>query len=183
MCIGAVGMAIAQFAISAATTVMSFGAEQAAYKAQQQQYENNRIEANKAATDNYAATQLRMQQEQKAASQELQKTQTEAAQARATAQVAAGEAGVSGLSVDALIGDFYNQEGQYERTLDNNMQMQADALRADMDGTMHQTASRINSVSQGQKPSFAGAAVRILSGGLESYGTYQRYKTAAKQTG
>ncbi|MFR0657054.1 hypothetical protein SB719_21145, partial [Pantoea sp. SIMBA_079] len=85
-------------------------------EAQQQQYENNRIEANRAATDNYAATQLRMQQEQKAASQELQKSQTEAAQARATAETAAGEAGVSGLSVDSLIADYYNQEGQFERT-------------------------------------------------------------------
>lgn len=182
MCIGAVGMAIAQFAISAGTAVMGYQAEQAAYEQQQQQYENNRIEANKAAADNFAATQLRMQQEQKAASQELQKTQTEATQARSTAQVAAGEAGVSGLSVDSLIADYYNQQGQYERTLDNNLQMQSDALRADMDGTSHQTASRINSVSQGQKPSFAGAAVRILGAGVNSYGSYLDYNQKLKNT-
>lgn len=182
MCIGAVGLAIAQFVISAGSMVMGYQAEKAQAEAQNQMYENNRIEANSAASDAMAATQLRMQQEQKAASQELQKTQTEATQARSTAQVAAGEAGVSGLSVDSLIADYHNQEGQYERTLDNNLQMQSDALRADMDGTSHQTASRINSVQKAQKPSFASAAVRILSAGVESYGTYSRYKSAAKQT-
>ncbi|MRN79455.1 hypothetical protein [Brucella sp. 10RB9210] len=181
MCIGAVGLAIAQFAISGVSAVMGYQAEQAAYEAQQQQYKNNRIEANRAAADNYAATQLRMQQDQKAASQELQKSQTEAAQARASAETAAGEAGVTGLSVDSLIADYYNQEGQFERTLDNNLQMQQDALRADMTGTKHQTAGRINSVSQGQKPSFGATAVKIATGAANSYGTYLQYKNVQKR--
>lgn len=176
MCIGAVGMAVAQFALSAVSTVVGFQAQSAQAEAQQQMYENNRIEANRAAADNFASTQNRMLQEHAAASQELQAANREAMAGRATAEVAAGEAGVTGLSVDALIADYYGQEGRFERTLDNNLQMQQDYLQGEMTATSHQTAGRINSVQQGQKPSFADAAVRIMGAGLDSYGTYYRYK-------
>jgi len=176
MCIGAVGMAVAQFALSAASAVVGYQAQQQQYEAQQQYYKNNREAANKAAVNTYASNQNRALQERAAASQELQKTNTDALRARSTAEVAAGEAGVTGLSVDALIADYYGQEGRYERTLDNNYQMNADYLRGEMDATQAQAEGRINSVEQGQKPSFADAAIRILGGGLEAYGGYQRAK-------
>ena len=126
MCIGAVGMAVAQFALSAAGTVAGFMAQSQQADAQQQYYENNRIAANKAAGDSYAANQNRALQERAAASQEQQNLQSDSIRARSTAEVAAGEAGVTGLSVDALIADYYGQQGRYERTLDNNFQMNAD---------------------------------------------------------
>ncbi|WP_370006327.1 virion core protein, T7 gp14 family [Sinorhizobium fredii] len=167
-------MAVAQFAMSAASAVVGFQAEESQYEAQRQNYENNRIAANKAAVGQYAATQHRQLQEAKAASQELQNLNREALQQRSTAQVAAAEGGVTGLSVDALINDFYGQEGRHERTLSNNYQMQADYLRGEMEGVQAQTEGRINSVEQPQKPSFSGAAIRILSGGLDALGGYQR---------
>lgn len=176
MCIGAVGMAVAQFALSAASAVVGYQAQAAQAEAQQQYYENNRIAANKAAVNQYASSQNRQLQETKAASQELQNLNTEGMRGRATATVAAGEAGVTGLSVDALIADYYGQEGRYERTLSNNHQMQADYLRGEMEATTAQTEGRINSVEQGQKPSFADAAIRIMGGGLDAWGGYQRAK-------
>jgi hypothetical protein len=178
MCVGAVAMAVAQFALSAAGTVAGFVGQSQQAEAQQEYYKNNRDAANKAAVNTYAANQNRALQERKAASQETQQLQTDAVRARSTAEVAAGEAGVSGLSVDALIGDYYGQQGRYERTLDNNYQMQADYLRGEMDATQAQAEGRINSVQQGQKPSFADAAIRILGGGLDAYGGYQRAKAA-----
>jgi hypothetical protein len=178
MCVGAVGMAVAQFALSAASSVVGYVAQSQQAEAQQQYYKNNRDAANKAAVNTYASNQNRALQERKAASQETQQLQTDAMRARSTAEVAAGEAGVTGLSVDALIGDYYGQQGRYERTLDNNYQMQADYLRGEMDATQAQAEGRINSVQQGQKPSFADAAIRILGGGLDAYGGYQRAKAA-----
>lgn len=180
MCIGAVGLAVAQFAMSAVGSVVGYMGQQQQYEAQKQQYENNRIEANRAAVDNYASTQNRMLQEQKAASQELQNLNVDAMKGRATAETAAGEAGVTGLSVDALVADYYGQEGRYERTLDNNLQMQSDYLQGEMTATSHQTAGRINSVSQGQKPSFLDAGVRILGGAVDAFGSYQRYNQKVK---
>ncbi len=179
MCIGAVGLAVAQFAMTAGSAVMGYQADQAQYEAQQQNYKNNRIEANQAAVNQYAASQNRQLQEAKAASADLQDLNREALQARSTARMAAGEAGVTGLSVDALIADYYGQEGRQERTLSNNYQMNADYLRGEMEGIQSQAEGRINSVDQGQKPSFAGAAIRILGGGLDAYGGYQRTKRNA----
>lgn len=179
MCIGAVGMAVAQFALSAASAVTGFMGQQQQYEVQQQHYRNNREAANRAAVNTYASNQNRALQERKAASQEVQNLQTEAMRGRATAEVAAGEAGVTGLSVDALIADYYGQEGRYERTLSNNYQMQADYLRGEMDATMAQAEGRINSVDQGQKPSFADAAIRIFGGAVDAWGNYQRTKLRA----
>jgi len=176
MCIGAVGLAVAQFAMSAGSAVMGFGAQQSEYEAQQQNYKNNRIEANRAAVDQYASTQNRQLQEAKASSQDLQDLNREALQGRATANVAAGEAGVTGLSVDALINDYYGQEGRQERTLSNNYQMTIDGLRDEMTGTQRQAEGRINSVPQGQKPSFASTAINILGGGLNAISGYQANK-------
>ncbi|WP_143750582.1 hypothetical protein [Mesorhizobium sp. WSM4312] len=171
-------MAVAQFAMSAASTAVGFMGQQQQYEAQQQYYKNNRDAANKAAVNTYATNQNRALQERKAASQQQQDLNTEALKGRGTAEVAAGEAGVTGLSVDALIADYYGQQGRYERTLDNNYQMNADYLRGEMDSTQAQAEGRINSVQQGQKPSFADAAIRILGGGLDAYGGYQRAKAA-----
>lgn len=176
MCNPAVGMAVAQFAMSAASGIAGFGAQTSQYEAQQQQYKNNRIEANKAAVGQYAALQNRQLQEAKATSQEQQTLSREAAQGRATAKVAAGEAGVTGLSVDALVADYYGQEGRHERTLSNNYQMQSDYLRGEMEGVQSQAEGRINSVDQGQKPSFADAAIRIIGGGIDAFGGYKRAK-------
>jgi outer membrane PBP1 activator LpoA protein len=176
MCVDPITMAVASFAMSAASQVVGFQAQGQQYEAQQQHYENNRAAANKAAVETYASTQNRILQEQAAASDEAQKLNIESAKGRATAHVAAGEAGVAGLSVDALIGDFYGQQGRYERTLDNNLQMQSDYLRGEMDATTAQAEGRINSVDQGTPPSFADAALRIVGGGLDAYTGYRRNK-------
>lgn len=166
MCVTA---AIGSFIMSAASAVAGFAQQQAQYKAQQQRYENNKKASNAAAVNRYASQQNQDIQERKAASEEKQKLNIKAAKARATAQTAAGEAGVTGLSVDALVNDFYGEEGRHERTLDNNYAMKHDYIRGEMDVTEANTASRINSVSQGIKPSFAGAAIRILGAGVKAF--------------
>lgn len=176
-------MAVAQFALSAAGSVMGFMGEKQQYEAQQQQYQNNRDASNKAAVNTYTSQQNRALQERKAASQETQNLQIEAVRGRSTAEVAAGEAGVTGLSVNALIADYYGQEGRYGRTLANNYQMNADYLRGEMDATQAQAEGRINSVEQPIKPSFADAAIRILGSGVEMGGAiHASRKTKAGAT-
>lgn len=174
MCVGMTAMAIAQFAIGAASTVAGFVQQQNEADAQNERYADNALASNKAAANTYASQQNRALQEREAAGQEQQKLQVNALKGRATAEVAAGEGGVSGLSVDALIGDFYGQEGRHERTLDNNYAMQADYLRGEMDTTQTQAESRINSVQQAEGPSFGAAAIRILGSGLEAFGSTKR---------
>lgn len=174
MCIGATAMAVAQFAISAASTVAGFVQQQNEADAQNERYRDNALAANKAAATKYASQQNRALQERKAAGQEQEKLQTQGLKARSTAEVAAGQAGVTGLSVDALLADFYGQEGRHERTLDTNYQMQADYLRGELDATQSQAESRINSVQQAEGPSFAGAAIRILGSGLDAFSSTRK---------
>lgn len=173
-----VAMAIASFAIGAAQTVVGFMGEQAAADAQNQYYAENAKAARQATVNQYAHQQNRIIQERRAASQEKQNATVDALKARATAKTAAGEAGVSGLSVDALVQDFYAQEGRYSNSIDNNFQMTSDYLRSEMESTQAQGQSRINSVRRATPPSFLGAAIRIGATALDAFGTYHRSKTA-----
>ena len=118
MCLALIGTVL--------SAVVGYMGQQQQYEAQKQQYQNNREASNKAAVNTYTSQQNRALQERKAASQETQNLNIEAMRGRSTAEVAAGEAGVTGLSVDALINDYYGQQGRYERTLSNNYQMNAD---------------------------------------------------------
>lgn len=184
MCVTAtVGMAIASFAIGAAQSVMQYQAASNQAEAQTAMYERNVEASNQATVNKYAHQQNRMIQEAAATSQEKQNIALEAEAARSTARVAAGEGGVTGLSVDSLIGDYHAKQGRYERTLDRNHQMNADYLRAEMDSTQAQGQSRINSMQPGQKPSFAGAALRIAGSGLGAYSTYRRQENRIAAAG
>ena len=60
-----------------------------------------------------SAMRTQQQQEMVARAQRIQEASKRAMEARARATVAAGESGVSGLSVQALLGDFSRQESQY----------------------------------------------------------------------
>lgn len=114
-------------------------------------------------------------QNDEAHSQEAQKLQREGAQARGTAVVAAGEAGVSGLSVESLLGDYYRQEArnlEASRTNNNMGREQRDAERI---GLRNRTNSRINNSRRnvrGGTPLWSSA----LQIGTAGYTTYQRHK-------
>jgi len=62
-------------------------------------------------------------QEQVAAAQRIQAAQKKAREARATARVSAGEAGVAGLSVDALINDLTREEAENRFATQQQLQM------------------------------------------------------------
>ena len=62
-------------------------------------------------------------QEQVAAAQKLQANKTRAREARETARVSAGEAGVAGLSVDALMNDLTRKEAMYNNSVNTQGQM------------------------------------------------------------
>tara|TARA_R100001463_G_scaffold127596_1_gene185763 strand:- start:622 stop:1176 length:555 start_codon:yes stop_codon:yes gene_type:complete len=116
---------------------------------------------------------MRMQQQQEAVgeSQRLQESSRQAMEARSTAAVSAGEAGVSGLSVNALLGDISRRQAEYEfsslqqsRMTDVNRQL---ALNESGIG-FSRNMLRINQpISQ---PDYLGTAVQGLQTGLSNYG-------------
>ena len=111
------------------------------------------------------------QQEALARSQNLNESSRRAMEARATATTAAGEAGVSGLSVNALLGDLSRQQAEYEFSVQRQAQLtdvnRQLALREAGIG-FSRNMLRINQpISQ---PDYLGSAVQGVQTGLSNYG-------------
>jgi len=65
------------------------------------------------AADQQSAVRQRQAQEHESFARDSEKARIANAEARATARVSAGEAGITGSSVDALLQEFSMQEGRY----------------------------------------------------------------------
>jgi len=121
-----------------------------------------------------SAMRTRQQQEAITRSQSLQESSKRAMEARATATVSAAEAGVSGLSVDALLGDLSRQQADYEfsvqqqaRLTDVNRKMALNEAGIGFSRNM----LRINQPIQ--QPDYLGSVVGGLQSGLSTYGVIQ----------
>lgn len=159
MCIG-IG-AILGAVVGIAQAAVGFAQAQQQAAAQEAQHQQNRLDAIAAANDRYAALNRKTLQEQEAASQQLMEKRIEATKAEATAYVASGEAGVTGLSVDALMQDFRAQQARREASIYTNFEYQRMANEDEADATYHQTVGRINSVP---RPAKVSAAPYIVQG-------------------
>jgi hypothetical protein len=104
----------ASVAASVAAPVMSYVGQQQAAEAQaeyqQNMYDMNKEIADQALASQYSGIAQRQSEEQRKASQEMQAISSQAAQARAIASASAAESGVSGLSVDMLMNDYFRKE-------------------------------------------------------------------------
>lgn len=160
-------------ALSAATSVVEYQGQVQAANAQNEAYRDNAKNANQAAVNQYADTQVRIQQEQEAAAEKKVETAREARAARATALVTAGEAGVSGLSVQGLLQEFSGREGSFNASVDRNLHLSEMQLKNQLKGIHAQTKDRINSVQRATPPSFLSAGLRIAGAGMDAYSQYK----------
>lgn len=104
----------ASLVASIATPVMSHVAQQQQASAmeehQRRMYEVNKEIADRALVSKYTMISKRQAEEQDVAAQEISKISRQARIARSMAAVSAAEAGVTGLSVDNLMNDYYRKE-------------------------------------------------------------------------
>lgn len=121
----------------------------------------------------------RESQEAEAASAEKEQNAKTAAEARATARVSAGEAGVAGVSVDSLINDFYRQEAGYSESVDRNLQLTSQQSEEELKGMRTGALDRALSYRAPvlRRPSYLAAGVDMANTGLSTYNRY-RYTTA-----
>ncbi|GGD98165.1 virion core protein, T7 gp14 family [Rhizobium anhuiense] len=174
--ISAIGLAI-----GAATSVVQYQGQVSAAEEQNKLYRDNAARANQNARDQMFQTQQRMLQEQEKAGAEKADNLKEAREAKATATVAAGEAGVSGLSVDALLAEFDGRAAQANDRVDQNTEWTLNQLNNEMKGIRSNAEDRINSVQRAAKPSFFDAGLRIAGAGLDSYNDYKaRQRTVGR---
>lgn len=129
--------------------------------------------------DQHKGLQDRIRQEGEAAQTEEQRNAIEASKARATARTAAGEAGVAGLNVDALMNDFLFQETNYRSGVRRNLELSTDQLGQEMEGVRAGAQGRVNSISPYlrepvSRPNYLGEALRIGGKGLAIYDQYKK---------
>lgn len=167
MCIDPLSAASA--ALSVAGSVAGYSAARSQAAAQNQAYLDNARDANDAAGHQYAALAHRGVEERDAASQKLAQSSIDALKARSTARTAAGEAGVTGLSVEALLGDLVGQQGRRDETIRQNERTAQSDITAQMDMVKANTQSRIASVQRAQKPSALPFLIDGLSGTVKAF--------------
>ena len=157
-------LATATLVLTAATTAMSVDAQQKQMKYQEKvndrQYENTM----KAMAANVNQTNLEHMQQREAGIQKLEENNLNARSADATAQVAAGENGISGTSVDALLAELSGKSGRYTSSVVTNYENAEMAINNQRENIGINAASQINQLKTPTAPDYAGAALRIVSG-------------------
>ena len=103
----------------------------------------------------------RISEEQDAAAQKINQSFRASRKAASTARVAAGEAGVAGISVDLLLDDVARQQGEFVASVEDNLARTTRQLGREARGADIRRRSRISAV---KAPSFLSTALRIGSG-------------------
>lgn len=112
--------------------------------------------------------QQAFQNEEKA--RELQQASIKAQKARATARVSAGESGVAGISVDALLNDFYRQEAVFRFGLQRQGEQMGVARELRLKDQGLQSYNNQISINKPIKqPDYAGAIFGGINTGLNIY--------------
>ena len=156
-------------ALSIGQAAAGYGAAKQQANAQNAYFEQNRLNAVQAANDRYASINANTISERHSTAQEMMKKRIEAIKARAKVATASGEGGVTGLSVDALLGDYWAQEGRQIEALDTNYENKKQRNADEATATYHQTVGRINSVRQAAKPSALPFILQGLGGAVGSF--------------
>lgn len=155
-------IALASFGLSAAGTAGNYFGQRSAASANTQSAQQSYVE-------NMMQIATRMQQERVAAATKVYQMGMEAADAKASATNRASEMGVSGNTVQALIGNLQGQEDFRENIVreNSNNVIQQLAQQGQSEGTRME--QRIKSVPE---PSLASLALSFGKDALGAYNTY-----------
>ena len=117
-----------------------------------------------------SSMRIQQGQEEVAAAQRVNESARKAREARSTARVSAGEAGVAGLSVDALINDLTREEAEFNFATQQQLQMSNvnRTMQLDQAGLgFTNNMLRINKPIE--QPNYLGAALGGAQTGLSTY--------------
>lgn len=173
-------VAVVGLVISAAGTAASYQQQENAKNAQEnfqkRRYEETAANAEASFLAQSAQNNLRIQQEAEAAAQATQQVKKQQAKARSAAVVSAGEAGVTGLSVDALLADFDRTASARNEAIRRNFEFTAQQIGVSGQGLAAQAQAQKNGAigKPVAGPSLVGAGLQIGGAGLDSYDYYRR---------
>jgi hypothetical protein len=159
-------------AMSIGSTAMQHQQASMQAKMQTQMYHQNRANSITALSDAYTTTGIRAGQEAQAASEAVVERNRQAMMQAATANVAAGEAGVTGISVDRIMGNILGMAGRDNATTMQNLRWTQQQLARENVAHRATAINRINSVTPGIKPNALATAFQIGAAGLNAYTGY-----------
>ncbi len=133
-------------AIALSGIAIKVGSELLDAKNQNKQSKQNTRDARISQAIQFNDINARVEQEKLAAGQEIEVAERQTRTAVSTARVAAGEAGVEGASVDALLADIGVEGSMYAQDVRLNQKMITGQLEREKLGIAATTQGRINSM-------------------------------------
>ncbi len=155
-------------------------AGQAQQARQQQRYQAQAAEAERQRfIQEQSAMRMRQAQEQEAMNAELGDIAVKSREALSRAGVSAGEAGVSGASVDALLDDYTRQEADYRVALTRQQELQnINTGLALTDAGYRTQMNQIGINKPVSAPSWLSGGLGVVRQGVEGYADGMRIKKA-----
>ena len=140
--------------------------QQAAYQAQAAAAEGQRF------MQEQTSIRMRQAQEQEAVGRELEQVSKKSQEALARARVSAGEAGVAGASVQALMDDYVRQEGGYRAAILRQQELGQVATGLQLEQAGFGTQQRQIGINRPiNRPSGLVASLSAFQQGLGGYAT------------
>lgn len=159
-----------------ALTALQIASAGAGLVAQQQAYQTAKASASaqneatmRAYQANMAQNDLLRNQERENLSERINENNRALRRAQATTYTSAGEAGISGMSVDALLMDLSGQAGRDNTTATTNYMRQDMQLQTQAENIYANTRSQLSSIQSPKMPDYLGTGLKILD-------AYDNYK-------
>ena len=168
------GLSAVGTAVSVGSTFMNYRADQQQFGAQQQQYNTNRLLAQQSMLEQAGQLSLRESQERDALLDKAMANKIEAAKAKGRTIASAGEAGVSGMSIAALVADIERTKLNNQGTINRNFDAIQQQGIYDRKALESQAQGRANNLALPTAPSLLGAGLQIAGLGLQGYNKYNK---------
>jgi hypothetical protein len=167
-------LAVTTFMVGAAQAGGSYISSSQKASAQNAMYDANKANAERSASYEYNQNQIRKQQEEAAAGDKGFQNMLDTRAKVATTETAAGDVGITGLSVESLVRDIYGAGGRTNDNIKSNLDMTQSQLSAEDNGIFARENDRINSVQHGIQPSLFGLGLDIAASGLSAATGYKK---------
>ena len=166
------GIAATTGALGVASSAMQFAGQRQQAKAQAQYQKQAQAAERQRFLQEQTSMRMRQAQEQEAVGRELEQVSRKSQAALARARVSAGEAGVAGASVQALMDDYMRQEAGYRSALLRQQELGALGTGLGLEQAGFATQQRQIGINQPiNRPNPLAAGLSALQGGLSGYRT------------
>lgn len=180
-------LGLISFGLSAAQQAFSFVGQQQASDTEAARHQAV-ADATKRSAEAALAIQVsgenqRLVETRTSASNQKQRVAIDAAKARSRIRTASGEAGVTGVSVNNLLSDFFRQEANQNDAITQNVEFAENAAKNNIEGFRAGAQSRTTAALPNPvpRPSLFSTALRVGGAAFDSFNTFSDFDRARDQ--